>query len=52
VPTPLLDGAQIAQLLSIEPGPRIGELVERLALAQAVGDVVTVDDARDLLQDG
>jgi tRNA nucleotidyltransferase/poly(A) polymerase len=49
VPVPLLDGGEIARLLGITPGPRVGELVERLALAQALGEIVTVDDARQLL---
>lgn len=49
-PAPLLDGREIADLIGREPGPIIGELVHALAEAQAVGDVRTVAEARDLVR--
>jgi tRNA nucleotidyltransferase/poly(A) polymerase len=38
-PRPLLDGDEIARLLGIGPGPRLGEAVERLRRAQVEGRV-------------
>jgi poly(A) polymerase len=48
IPAPLLDGLELAQAAGIEPGPRLGRLVELLAREQAVGAVETVEQARAL----
>ena len=44
-PTPLLDGREIMAVTGLSPGPRIGELLEGLREAQAVGEVTTRDQA-------
>jgi len=44
-PTPLLDGREIMAVAGLAPGPRIGELLEELREAQAVGEVTTRDQA-------
>jgi poly(A) polymerase len=44
-PRPLLRGDELAGELGIETGPRVGELLERLAEAQYAGDVITRADA-------
>lgn len=49
VPQPLLNGSEIAEAVGIEPGPRVGDLVESLALAQAAGEVESTDQARELV---
>ncbi|MCB0880479.1 MAG: HD domain-containing protein [Thermoleophilia bacterium] len=51
VPAPLLDGREVARAAGIEPGPRLGELVELLAQAQAVDGVDTVDAARAFVRE-
>ncbi len=48
VPDPLLDGTELAEAAGIEPGPNLGVLVTALAEAQAVGEVQTVEQAREL----
>jgi poly(A) polymerase len=50
VPAPLLDGARMAQVAGIEPGPQLGRLVELLAEAQAIGEVSTVEQAEQLVR--
>ena len=47
-PVPLLDGRALAEAAGIEPGPALGPLVTALAEAQAVGEVGTEDEAREL----
>jgi hypothetical protein len=49
VPTPLLTGAEIAELTGIEPGPELGSLVERLLCAQVCGDIRSRNGAIRLL---
>ncbi len=44
-PPPLLDGHQIAELLDIGPGPRLGELAGGLRRAQIEGRVTTREEA-------
>ncbi len=44
-PTPLLDGNQLMQALQLNPGPIIGQLIERIREAQATGEARTVEDA-------
>ncbi|HEY53557.1 MAG TPA: HD domain-containing protein [Caldilineae bacterium] len=39
LPTPLLNGNDLIKLFDLQPGPRIGELLEALREAQAVGEV-------------
>ena len=40
-PTPLLDGSDLLNELNLEPGPKIGQLLEAVREAQAVGNVQT-----------
>jgi len=53
-PAPLLRGDELAGELAIATGPRLGELLERLAEAQYAGEVATREQAiayaRKLLQ--
>ncbi len=42
---PLLRGDELAKLLGIAPGPRIGELLGELAEAQYAGEIVTREQA-------
>lgn len=42
---PLLRGDELAQALGITPGPRLGELLRRIAEEQFVGEVSTADEA-------
>lgn len=44
-PEPLLSGAEIMELLGLEPGPEVGQAVRYLAELQAVGDARTVEEA-------
>ncbi|HWG08987.1 MAG TPA: HD domain-containing protein [Solirubrobacteraceae bacterium] len=44
-PAPLLRGDELARELGIAPGPRLGELLERLAQAQFAGEVATREQA-------
>jgi putative nucleotidyltransferase with HDIG domain len=44
-PPRLLDGHQIIQRFGLNPGPRIGELLEAVQEAQASGEVKTQEDA-------
>lgn len=50
-PPPLLDGNQIASLLGLEPGPRLGELVAALRRAQIEGRIGSPETAADFLRD-
>jgi tRNA nucleotidyltransferase/poly(A) polymerase len=45
-PLPLLNGHEIMGEFGLKPGPQIGELLEELREAQAVGEVTTADVAR------
>ena len=44
-PAPLLDGRQLMIAFGLEPGPQVGELLEGLREAQAVGEVSTPEQA-------
>jgi poly(A) polymerase len=44
-PRPLLRGDELARELGIEPGPRVGELLEELLRAQYAGEIATREDA-------
>ncbi|PKO21677.1 MAG: hypothetical protein CVU38_13415 [Chloroflexi bacterium HGW-Chloroflexi-1] len=44
-PAPLLNGWDVMAAFGLSPGPRIGELLEGLREAQAVGEVTTRDQA-------
>jgi tRNA nucleotidyltransferase/poly(A) polymerase len=44
-PIPLVDGNQLMDTLHLKPGPVIGQLIERIREAQAVGEVQTIEDA-------
>lgn len=50
-PKPLLRGDELAQALGIAPGPRLGEMLERLAEAQFVGRVRTREQALALARE-
>ncbi|MCS7039071.1 MAG: HD domain-containing protein [Caldilineales bacterium] len=45
VPKPLLNGQEIMALTGLESGPPIGQLLEKLREAQALGNVTTRDQA-------
>jgi hypothetical protein len=45
-PPPLLNGHQVMAEFGLKPGPRVGQLLEELREAQAVGEVTTPDEAR------
>lgn len=47
-PPPLLDGIQLMEALDIRPGKQVGELLELIREAQAVGEVNSVEDALSL----
>ncbi len=47
-PKPLLDGNDLMRELSLSPGPLIGELLEAIQEAQAMGTVTTRQQAVDL----
>ncbi len=44
-PTPLLNGRRVIDALGLEPGPKVGELLEALREAQATGAVHTEEEA-------
>ena len=44
-PPKLVDGRDVMKLLKLAPGPRIGELLERVREAQAEGEIKTKEDA-------
>lgn len=44
-PRKILDGNDIMQIFKLEPGPKIGELLEALREAQAAGEVTTREQA-------
>jgi tRNA nucleotidyltransferase/poly(A) polymerase len=45
LPKPLLNGQEIMALTGLQPGPPIGQLLEKLREAQALGTVTTRDQA-------
>lgn len=47
---PLLDGTAVMRLLGIPPGPRVGEALNLLGEAEAVGDIASAEDAEALLR--
>jgi hypothetical protein len=47
--TPLLRGEDVLEL-GIEPGPRVGELLDLVAEERAVGTIATRDDALALVK--
>lgn len=48
-PPALLNGSDVMQILQIPPGKRIGELLNELREAQAVGEVTTRDQAVEFI---
>ncbi|MBR6098900.1 HD domain-containing protein [bacterium] len=46
----LLSGNDVMSILGIEPGPKLGEIIDALYEAQLDGDVVTKDDAVDFVK--
>lgn len=49
-PSPLVSGQDILDRFSLTPGPQIGELLEQLREAQAVGDIKTKEEALNWAQ--
>ena len=47
-PRPLVNGNDLMQVLSLQPGPLVGKLLETIREAQAVGDVFTKEQALEL----
>ena len=48
---PLMNGAQIMQLLNLKPGPAVGLVRDALLKAQVTGDVTNLGDAERFVQD-
>ncbi|MBN1317763.1 MAG: CCA tRNA nucleotidyltransferase [Anaerolineales bacterium] len=48
-PPPLLDGYDLMKFLKLEPGPRIGQLLEIIREGQINNTVNTIDDALELV---
>ncbi len=44
-PARLVSGSDLIELLQVQPGPQMGELLGAIHEAQAVGDISTRDDA-------
>ena len=51
-PQPLVDGNDLMRELSLSPGKKIGELLEAIREAQAMGEVSTREQALELAQKG
>jgi poly(A) polymerase len=49
-PRKLLDGNDLRKELGLQPGPRIGEILEELREAQAAGEVTTRTEALDFVK--
>ncbi|HNW31190.1 MAG TPA: hypothetical protein PKN77_00770, partial [Caldisericia bacterium] len=49
-PKPLLTGDEIMKLLGIDPGPEVGLAVSYLAEAQALGQITTKAQAKELIK--
>ena len=47
---PLLNGHQVMELLSLSPGPRVGEVLRALLEAQSGGLVTTEEEAREFVK--
>ncbi len=45
LPPPLLDGDEIMKTLKLKPGPKVGEVIEKLRNAQLEGQINSVDEA-------
>jgi tRNA nucleotidyltransferase/poly(A) polymerase len=50
LPPPLLDGHAIMQLLSLEPGPKVGQLITLVREAQLAGTITTREEAERFLR--
>ncbi len=50
IPAPLLNGTEVMQVLGLQPGPRIGQLLEALQEAQVMDQVRTREEALDFLR--
>jgi hypothetical protein len=46
-PSPLVRGDELATALGIRPGPRLGELLEKLSEAHYAGEIATREQALD-----
>jgi len=49
-PKPLLTGDEIMKLLGIDPGPEVGLAISYLAEAQALGQITTKTQAKELIK--
>ncbi len=49
-PKPLMTGEQVMEILGIQPGARVGEVLQLLREAQIRGDISSEEDARDMIE--
>jgi len=49
-PTPLLNGDDLQRIFDLEPGKRIGHLLDQLVEEQASGNIFTQDEAEDFIR--
>lgn len=45
VPSKLIDGHDLINIFGLEPGPKIGEILERVHEAQGIGEITTREEA-------
>ena len=50
-PEPLVDGRQLMAHLGLKPGPEVGRLLQLIEEAQAVGEIVTAEEALALVKE-
>jgi len=50
VPIKLIDGHDLITVFGLEPGPRIGQLLEAVREAQGIGEITTREEALALAQ--
>ncbi|MBI4375616.1 MAG: HDIG domain-containing protein [Elusimicrobia bacterium] len=51
LPRPIVNGHEVMKALKLQPGPRIGQLLEKVREAQALGEVKTKKQALELLRE-
>ncbi len=51
LPKPLLNGNDLISMFDLKPGPRLGETLESLREAQAVGEVNSREQAVEWVQE-
>jgi hypothetical protein len=50
-PTRLIDGHDLINIFGMSPGPRIGEFLEQVRERQALGELVTREDALSFIRE-